>query len=545
MCSLADANLAHNCIGDDSASRIMKEYYWREKFNGSPIPHVLGLTASPVIRSDILTIKDLERTLDACCRSPVRHKEELLANTERPLMFNVSYKAEAQLPVSDYTESMAKIQQARSELKLMDDPYVQSLRGQNTDRSRRKLHDAIMKQDTYIQKSFKAFCRRNVEIAQDLGTWAADWYIFETIRRFMAGVKRQDGSCEGWADAESVYLARAFQRANAAAPPKLDKNSGLSDKMHKLIGVLDKYEGDARGIIFVKERATAAVLAHILATHPMIIKKYRTGVMVGTSSVPGLKKDFLDLAEKDNGLSLERFRVGRLNLLVATSVLEEGIDVPACNLVICMDKPTDLRAFIQRRGRARMRESHLYLIEEETDTNVRKKWEDLEAEMKRQYEDEMRELDRLSELDDSEDNGGYPELYVASTGARLTIKDAKSHLEHFCATLSSRKYTNCRPDYIVEKIVSEAARPGAPMLVKATVFLPVSLPQNVRQATSSRFWLSDKNACKDAAFQAYKALFEEGLINEHLLPLKGQDLGLEIEGRPGMMVRTPRNDADF
>lgn len=45
--------------------------------------------------------------------------------------------------------------------------------------------------------------------------------------------------------------------------------------------------------------------------------------MVGTSFVPGVKQDFLDLPEKNNSLALESFRDGRLNLIVATSVLEE------------------------------------------------------------------------------------------------------------------------------------------------------------------------------------------------------------------------------
>lgn len=513
----------------------MKECYWKAKTQGRPVPHIMGLTASPVVGSDISSLKELEVTLDAYCRSPTRHRDELLAHTQRPLMFNVSYKGKEQVTIKEYTESMLKIQRARAELKLVDDPYVQSLRAENTDRSRRKLQRAIMKQDTYIQRSVKSFCRRNAEIYGDLGSWAADWYIHETIQRFMAGVKRPGAISENLKDAEVVYLARVFQNANITAPPKLDEHSGLSDKVRQLINVLCKYKGDARGIVFVKERATTVVLAHILATHPEVSKKYCTGTMVGTSFVPVIKQHFLDLVERDYSLSLEGFHAGRLNLLVATSVLEEGIDVPACNLVICMDKPVSLKSFIQRRGRARMRESHLYLFEEETDLAARKEWEALEDEMKRHYKDEMRELEDFQGFENSE-TVDYPDLRVESTGARLTINDAKSHLQHFCATLSSRKYVDYRPDYIIKKHVSEDTRPDALAPFKATVLLPVSLPQNVRQATSMKAWLSEKDACKDAAFQAYKALFEEGLVNENLLPFMGQYMGLGIEGRTGMIV---------
>lgn len=287
-------------------------------------------------------------------------------------------------------------------------------------------------------------------------------------------------------------------------------------------------------LVFVKERATTVVLAHILAVHPEVSKKFRIGVMVGTSFVPGVKRDFLDLPEESGAsLALEAFRAGKKNLLVATSVLEEGIDVPACNLIVCVDKPANLKSFIQRRGRARMRQSHLYILMDEQDGSASTNWEQLEAEMKRHYEDEMRDLRKIEALEDA-DELEFPELHVQSTGARLTIKDAKSHLQHFCATLTSRKYVNYQPDYIIEKL-HESARPGAQILLKATVLLPISVPQHLRQATSSRAWLSEKNACMDAAFQAYAALFhaQPPLLDNHLLPLR-DGLERDIGTRPGI-----------
>lgn len=44
----------------------------------------------------------------------------------------------------------------------------------------------------------------------------------------------------------------------------------------------------------------------------------------------------------------------QLNLLVATKVGEEGLDIQTCCLVIRFDLPETVASFIQSRGRARM-----------------------------------------------------------------------------------------------------------------------------------------------------------------------------------------------
>ena len=44
---------------------------------------------------------------------------------------------------------------------------------------------------------------------------------------------------------------------------------------------------------------------------------------------------------------LRKFRNKEVNLLISTSVLEEGVDVPRCNLVVRFDGPTDYRSYVQ------------------------------------------------------------------------------------------------------------------------------------------------------------------------------------------------------
>ena len=56
-------------------------------------------------------------------------------------------------------------------------------------------------------------------------------------------------------------------------------------------------------------------------------------------------------------------RRGETNVLIATSVVEEGVDVAACSFVIVFDNLRSSKAYVQMKGRARRKDAKLYVFQ--------------------------------------------------------------------------------------------------------------------------------------------------------------------------------------
>lgn len=120
----------------------------------------------------------------------------------------------------------------------------------------------------------------------------------------------------------------------------------------------------------------------------------------------------------------------------------------------------------------------------------------------------------------------------------MTADATLQHLYHFCNHLPHRPYVDFRPYFSYQEDSSG--------LIGATVTLPNCLSAHVRHAASQRKWQTERVAKKDAAFQAYSALYEAALLNDNLLPLchdwnPDQDDDLD-EGRVGLTDISPQID---
>jgi ERCC4-related helicase len=300
---------------------------------------------------------------------------------------------------------------------IMEDPDITHLRADHDEKSQRQLQKLILNQKTWCFGQIKSFFTTSVVIHRELGPWAVDFYISQVINKLTRLTALSNSYIEDrLAHSEKTHLCKLFENISfdASASETETGTPIISDKVQQFINALPR-DGSLAGIVFVEQRATVAVLVHLLSIHPQTLSSFRVGTVVGSSQNAHRSSNINDLADpKEQSQTLERFRAGQLDLVIATTVLEEGIDVPACNLVMCFDEPKNLKSFVQRRGRARRKESKLVLMLSAVSDKLIE-WQRLESDMKRIYADDMRELQRLAEVEDLEEHDGrYFE--VESTG---------------------------------------------------------------------------------------------------------------------------------
>jgi Fanconi anemia group M protein len=116
-------------------------------------------------------------------------------------------------------------------------------------------------------------------------------------------------------------------------------------KVNALLTVLMAHfaeKKDDRVLVFANIRATAEVLVERLKE-----RGYRVALFVGKAEGKGGPR----MTQEEQMRVLREFREGAYNVLVATSIGEEGLDIPECGLVVFYEPAVSGIRYIQRRGR--------------------------------------------------------------------------------------------------------------------------------------------------------------------------------------------------
>ncbi|KAJ1925469.1 Dicer-like protein 1 [Tieghemiomyces parasiticus] len=476
---------------------IMREFY--DRLSPTHRPRILGLTASPLC---------LQSTIELCAQSLETNLDSQIFTVETGLESRLLNKPK--------------------EIKLYYDPVpVTSIPSTALTRAVRETLDG---ESEVLQDALKEAER----IAAELGPWCVDAYwrllasssaakrqeLFEGRR--MARIERLSSATR----AELARLVTLYSLDNQI--PDLVAEPGLgSPKVQRLVAALAMFASKAEqlcAIVFVARRLSAYLLCRLIASLPTLAF-VRPALLVGRRSSQSPADVTNSLVRMQR--TIHDFHTRVCNLLVATQVGEEGLDIRACNVVIRFNLFNTVIEYIQSRGRARHPNSLFVVMVERGNAaqeGIVERFAQAEADMREWcLKASGRETtgrsgpragtDHSDFVNDNGDDmdgeaGAMTQRYcVPSTGATVTLASAVSLLFQYCATLPSDDFYLPMPTVAITEELDG---------FRAHIRLPASAP--VHQVTGYTM-RSKAKAKRSAAIYACLLLHQAGALTDYLRPV--------------------------
>ncbi|MFL6397481.1 MAG: helicase-related protein [Nitrososphaeraceae archaeon] len=163
-----------------------------------------------------------------------------------------------------------------------------------------------------------------------------------SLKAFLDRAEKDDSKTQSFLRRDPRILeAKALISGIQKEHPKVKRVLELV-KQHLQSSVNAPEESRSRVLIFTQYRDTARHITDILSKSSI-----RSSRFVGQAKRQGDE----GMRQEEQATVLELFRNGEFNVLVATSIAEEGLDIPEVDLVIFYEPiPSEIR-YIQRKGR--------------------------------------------------------------------------------------------------------------------------------------------------------------------------------------------------
>ncbi|CAO1615597.1 unnamed protein product [Sympodiomycopsis kandeliae] len=502
---------AHNALGNNDYARLMAHYQLIEP---KLRPKIFGMTASPLSSKGSL--------------------ESALVNLEsifNAKVFSVSVEARAELEAAVHKPEELVVEYDQPTVPLVDHNRPPQIQATITRRMK-------------PSEEFDKILERMIFYWGEYGSILSDlaWLTSKKELRHRA-VKKEFLAQQNPRDIlvnpeigkaqERMQVAASVSRQIVAILDTIDlpdivtlTEHNSSPKLRKVIETLECFRSHAEhfcGIIFCSRRITALALTLLICKTPSL-SFLHPEALVGHGGKGDIShSDGMSWDEQKAILSRLRNR-DPTNLVIATSVLEEGLDIAPVNCVIRFDLPDHHIGFVQSKGRARAPLSTFILFAEKGNGNHLALLERF-AYAEHNIKDFLNSLpaDRVAgsvsktiadHVEDDEDDFdkviNSQSLVDEHTGARLWPVDAPVVLAHYVSLLKADDFCPGGPDY--EIVGDEHAW-------SVTVRLPASSPGGTITGPVMRSKLGARRA---AAFNACQLLHQIGELDEHLAPRKKQ-----------------------
>jgi len=304
---------------------------------------VLGMTASP--GNDVLKILEICKNLNIS-NIEIRTKYD---PDVKPYVYDleITWK-EVDLP-NDFAYTIQLLRKALSErlkilknLEFIETSSVTLINRKNLLDAQKKIQEEIRSNVKPPKMLFKAASIQSeaikihyaLELIQTQGVNALKNYF----RRIGQEAVSKGGSKASKAviSDKNIIEALAYIKSLNTEHPKVQEIAKIVEQQLNL-------KPNSKIIVFTHYRDTSAFISKLLEN----VKKAKPARFIGQA----LKNGDKGLTQKEQSKIINSFKEGKYNVLIATSVAEEGLDIPSTDLVVFYEPiPSEIRA-IQRRGR--------------------------------------------------------------------------------------------------------------------------------------------------------------------------------------------------
>ncbi|KAK0177678.1 hypothetical protein PV328_001707 [Microctonus aethiopoides] len=273
------------------------------------------------------------------------------------------------------------------------------------------------------------------------------------------------------------------------------------------------------GIIFVDRGFTAKILFYLLneigkcdEDLNFLSPLYTTE----SSSEENIHSRNPEAEHKKQEEVLKRFRIHECNLLIATAILEEGIEIPKCNFVTRYDFPKNYRSYVQCKSRARAPDAlHVLLVED--NKSKEHVWQ-----LAQYHYIEKILLQKCSSNEPNESDEIEADLYSNmipcyqplpnENGTMVSFNSAISLINRYCAKLPSDTFTRLTPEWFTHQINIKNTE-----MFTCSLRLPINSP--VKYVITSHPMPNKAMARRLAALQLCIKLHKENEIDDNLMPI--------------------------
>lgn len=304
---------------------------------------VLGMTASP--GNDVLKILEICKNLNIN-NIEIRTKYD---PDVRPYVYNLEIIwKEVDLP-KDFAYTIQLLRKALNErLKILKNfEFIET--SSVTSTNRKHLLDAQKKIQEEIRANIKPskmlFKAASIQSEAIKIHYALELIQTQGVNAFKNYFQRigQEAVSKGGSKASKAIIVDKDIIEAVAYIKSLNIEHPKVQEIAKIVEQQLKIKPDSKIIVFTHYRDTSAYISNILEN----VKKAKPARFIGQA----IKNEDKGLTQKEQSKIIKSFKEGEYNVLIATSVAEEGLDIPSTDLVVFYEPiPSEIRA-IQRRGR--------------------------------------------------------------------------------------------------------------------------------------------------------------------------------------------------